>query len=67
MIKSMATGLPRDTFDLLPRQGVSSDCEVTGRKAPSDARTEEGNERETSKVARGGGGGEDLDSEAALH
>ena len=36
--------------------------ETTGRKASLDAKTEEGNARETSTVARGGAGGEDLDS-----
>ena len=56
MLKSMAAGLLRDTLDLLP-QGVSSDCGATGRKASSDARTEEGNAREISKVTRGGAGG----------
>ena len=39
--------------------------EATGGKASSDAKTEEGNVRETSKVAGGGAGGEDLDSRAA--
>ena len=39
--------------------------EATGRKVSSDAKTEEGNAREASKVARGGAGGEDLDSGAA--
>ena len=37
--------------------------EATGRKASSDAKTEDDNARETSKVA-GGGRGEDLDSGA---
>ena len=63
MLKSMAAGLLRDTLDLLP-QGVSSDCEATGRKAPSDARSEEGKARETSKVAGSGTGGKDQDSGA---
>ena len=61
MLKSMATELPRDSLDLLP-QGVPSDLGATGRKASLDAKTEEGNARETSTVARGGAGGEDLDS-----
>ena len=61
MLKSVATELRRDTLDLLP-QRLSSGCGETGRKAASDAKTEEGNVRETSKVARGGAGGEDLDS-----
>ena len=41
--------------------------EARGRNASSDAKTEEGNARETSKVARGGAGGQDLDYGAALH
>ena len=64
MLKSIATELRRDTLDLLP-QRLSSGCGETGRKAASDAKTEEGNVRETSKVARGGAGGGDLDSGAA--
>ena len=40
--------------------------EATGRKVSSDAKTEEDNVRETSKVAGGEAGGEDLDSGAAL-
>ena len=64
MLKSMAAGLLRDTLDLLP-QGVSSDCEATGRKAPPDARSEEGKARETSEEAGGGAGGEDRDSGTA--
>ena len=41
--------------------------EATGRNASADAKTEDSNEREASKVARGGAGGEDLDSGAASH
>ena len=52
----MATELLRENSEFLP-QGVSSDCGATGRKASSDARTEEGNAREISKVTRGGAGG----------
>ena len=40
--------------------------EATGRKASSDAKTQEGNVRETTKVAAGGAGGEDLDSGVKL-
>ena len=59
MLKSIATELPRDTLDLLPWR-VSADCGATGRKASSDAKTEEGNARGTSKVAGGGARGADL-------
>ena len=38
--------------------------EEMGRKASSDAKTEDGNERKASKVARDGPGGDDLDSGA---
>ena len=40
--------------------------EATGRKASSDAKTEEGNVREAPKVVGGGAADEDLDSGAAL-
>ena len=64
MLKSMATELLRDTLDLFPQ--CHQIVEATGRKASSDAKTQEGNVRETTKVAAGGAGGEDLDSGVKL-
>ena len=63
MLKSMVTELLRDTLGRLP-QRVPSDCGATGGKASSGAKTEEGNGRETPKVAGGGAGRKDLDSGA---
>ena len=62
----MATELLRENSEFLP-QGVSSDCGATGRKASSDAQTEESNGKGTSNMTGGGMGGEDLDSGAASH
>ena len=58
MLKIMATGLQRH-FGPPPTEYLKA----TGRKAFPDANTE-GNARAISKVARGGAGGEDLDSRA---
>ena len=60
MLKSMATELLRDTLDLFPQ--CHQIVEATGRKASSDSKTEGSNGRETSKVAGGGAGREELDS-----
>ena len=62
-LKGVVTELLRDPSDL-PPQRVPSDCGATGGKASPDAQTEGGNTRETSKVAGGAAGGEDLDAGA---
>ena len=59
----MATALLRDTLDLLP-QRVPSDCGGNRKKSFFGWQDRRRQCRETSKVARGGAGGEDLGSGA---
>ena len=62
--KNMATELLRDSLDLLP-QRVLADCGGNRKKHFFRYQDKEGNAKETSKVAGGGAGGENLDSGAA--